>query len=232
MLDNKKKYKVGIIIPSYNERNTLHLVVQKLKIECLIIIVNDCSNDGTFNQMIIKRLIKKKKIKVINNKIRLGYDGSLQNGFLEAVKKKCEIIITIDADNQFDLSKIRKFIKIIQNKNIDLICTERKNISRLSEIVACKLFNLIWTLRDPFSGLKLYKITKQNKKKFLKYSNIRLYGLQYLIYFVLYKKKIVHYKIKIKKRIGNSKIGSSNFMVNLKMIMQQIRFLYFILKKN
>ena len=72
MLDNKKKYKVGIIIPSYNERKTLHLVIQKLRIKCLIIIVNDCSDDGTFDQKKIKRFIKKKKIKVINNKTRLG----------------------------------------------------------------------------------------------------------------------------------------------------------------
>jgi len=231
MLDNKKKYKVGIIIPSYNERKTLHLVIQKLRIKCLIIIVNDCSDDGTFDQKKIKRFIKKKKIKVINNKTRLGYDNCLRKGFIEALKKKCETIITIDADNQFDLSQVKKFIKIMQSNNYDLLCTERNNISRLSEIIACKIFNLIWKLRDPFSGLKLYKINKKNKKKFLKYSNNKLYGLQHLIHFVLDKKKIVNYGVKVKERTGNSKIGSSKFIVNIKMIMYLIVFFIFYVKK-
>ena len=86
-------------------------------------------------------------------------------------------------------------------------------------------------MRDPFSGLKLYKINKKNKKKFLKYSNNKLYGLQHLIHFVLDKKKIVNYGVKVKERTGNSKIGSSKFIVNIKMIMYLIVFFIFYVKK-
>ena len=64
-----KKYKLTIIIPAFNEKKTIEILLKifKIKISKQIIIVDDCSTDGTRNilkkyQDKIDKLIFHKKI--------------------------------------------------------------------------------------------------------------------------------------------------------------------------
>ena len=55
-MKNKKKIKLSVIIPCYNEIKTIDKIIQKVKsakpLEKEIIVVDDCSTDGTREQLI------------------------------------------------------------------------------------------------------------------------------------------------------------------------------------
>ena len=67
---NKENFKLSIIIPCYNEKDTIEIILKKI-IQNLndykflnyeILIVDDCSKDGTIQ--ILKKLVNDKKIVV------------------------------------------------------------------------------------------------------------------------------------------------------------------------
>ena len=114
MLFNKK---LSIIIPAYNEEKTLKSVVLK----CLrlgdVIVINDCSSDKSFE---ILNKINSKNLKIINNRYRLGYDGSLNKGINFSLKKNYKFLVTYDADDQFYYKDIIKFTKYLK-KNYQIV---------------------------------------------------------------------------------------------------------------
>ena len=58
-----KKYKLTVIIPAFNEKKSIEILLSQIfeiKISKQIIIVDDCSTDGTRN------ILKNMKIKLIN----------------------------------------------------------------------------------------------------------------------------------------------------------------------
>ena len=67
---NKENFKLSIVIPCYNEKDTIEIILKKI-IQNLndykflnyeILIVDDCSKDGTIQ--ILKKLVKRLQIKV------------------------------------------------------------------------------------------------------------------------------------------------------------------------
>ena len=99
-----KYKKVSIVIPVYNEEKTLEQIVdlvQKAPVENLekeIVLVDDCSKDGTKN--IYPKLTKKyKNIQVILKNPNEGKGAALRSGFQKATGN---IIIIQDADMEYD----------------------------------------------------------------------------------------------------------------------------------
>ena len=64
---NKETFKLSIIIPCYNEKSTINIILKKITeslktyqiLNYEIIIVDDCSNDGT--KELLNNLIQKRK---------------------------------------------------------------------------------------------------------------------------------------------------------------------------
>ena len=111
-----------VLIPAYNEYQSLRLLLKKISLKVLII--NDASTDET------RKLYKNKNVEIINNTKNLGYEKSLIKGFRFINKKypKIKNVITFDADgehNPNDLSKLIKYQKIV---NADLIICDRKKL--------------------------------------------------------------------------------------------------------
>ena len=159
---NKRPYKVAIIIPCYNEIKNIKKVLASLNNKYNVIIVDDGSNDRTnFDSF------KNKNISVLKHKFNMGYDAALTTGFKYAFKKKYDFVVSFDADNQFYANDLKKFIKEIIHNNHNLIIGERVKFQRLSENFSGFLFGLRFNIKDPFCGLKIYKINKISKKKFL-----------------------------------------------------------------
>ena len=110
---------VSIIIPVFNSKkfifDTLESVNNQTYQDFEIILVDDCSNDGTFQLL--------KKIEKKNNKIRL-FRTSKNSGTVAAprnlgVKKaNGDIICFIDSDDIWEKDKIEKQIKFLKNKKI------------------------------------------------------------------------------------------------------------------
>ena len=97
-LSNSKKFKYSIIIPCYNEDETIEQIIVnvqnliKLKtIDAEIIVVNDGSTDNS------KKFILKHEVKLIDNLNNSGLGASLKNGILNS---KSDFVVFIDSDGQ------------------------------------------------------------------------------------------------------------------------------------
>jgi len=133
-------------------------VLEKLKLEYEIILVNDGSTDGTKEKT--EKLAKENpRIKAINHPKNLGYGEALKSGFYNA---KYDTIVYTDGDGQFDFSEVTKFLEKI--KDYDLVIGYR--IKRQDPFFRI-LFNKGWklsllaffglTLKDVDCGFKMIR---------------------------------------------------------------------------
>ena len=115
--------KLSIIIPCYNENSTLPILLEKIQ-NCQIgdkeiIIIDDCSTDGT------KELLQSIKInvdKVLFQKINRGKGAAIRKGIQHA---SGEIIIFQDADMEYDPSEYNKLIQPIESGKADVVYGSR-----------------------------------------------------------------------------------------------------------
>lgn len=112
-----------VIIPSYNESLTIVDVVEKIKkvdnVDYLVI--DDFSFDTT------DIICKKNNINFIKNESNLGLSKSMRVGMEYALKNNYKYCIQFDGDGQHDALTIRKMIDIVENQDIDIVLTYRKN---------------------------------------------------------------------------------------------------------
>ena len=97
--------KLSIIIPVFNEINTIDIIVDKInKLKHLnkeIIVVDDFSNDGTTS--LLKNVVCKKVQRIVYHQKNLGKGAAIQSG-----KKFIKVDVVII---QGDLSKTTKFYR-------------------------------------------------------------------------------------------------------------------------
>ena len=116
--------KLSIIIPCFNEQNTISLVIDKILSsytgEKEIIVIDDCSNDKTSD--ILKTDLKNKIDKLILNPRNYGKGYSIRKGISIA---DGDIIIIQDADLEYDPSDYVKLIKPIEKGMADVVYGSR-----------------------------------------------------------------------------------------------------------
>ncbi len=115
---------VSIIIPCYNEKNTIStlvdLVINESEFDKEIIIIDDKSNDGT--REIIKNKISKKISKAIFHNKNLGKGAALRSGIKVATG---DIVLIQDADLEYNPQEYSKLIKPIKNGYADVVYGSR-----------------------------------------------------------------------------------------------------------
>ena len=102
---NKKTFKLSIIIPCYNEKNTIKKVIERINqsleyykiLRFEILIVDDLSNDGT--KEILNNLTDQEKIKIYFHNRNLGKGAAIHTA-LKYVNS--DIAIIQDADLEYD----------------------------------------------------------------------------------------------------------------------------------
>lgn len=113
--------KLSIIIPVYNEEQTISTILEKvttvnLPCEKEIIIINDASTDNTDNN--IKKWINKRKqkirIKAINHTRNRGKGAAIQNGIKVA---SGDYTLIQDADLEYDPYEIIKLLQPVIKKS-------------------------------------------------------------------------------------------------------------------
>lgn len=107
---------VSIVIPCYNEENNIVTVVNKVLDSPVenkeIIIVDDCSTDGT--RKILKEKVEPLVSKVIYKKKNCGKGAALRTGFRCATG---DVVIIQDADLEYDPMEYPKVVDpILQGK--------------------------------------------------------------------------------------------------------------------
>lgn len=104
------KPQLSVIIPVYNEKNTIKEIVRKVKavkIPKEIILVDDGSTDGTRE---ILKTMKSKNVKVALHKRNYGKGYAVRTGIKKA---SGEITIIQDADLEYEPNEFPKLIKPI-----------------------------------------------------------------------------------------------------------------------
>lgn len=116
--------KLTVIIPVYNEVNSIEKLIDLiLKINFInteIILVDDCSNDGTTE--LIKTKLTNKVQKTIFHEKNLGKGASIKSAqnFITG-----DIIIIQDADLEYDPNDYQELIKPIIDKEIKVVYGSR-----------------------------------------------------------------------------------------------------------
>lgn len=116
--------KLSIVIPVYNEEKSIETVIQSVKeavvpgIEKEIVIVDDCSKDGT------RGILKKyeNECRVIYHEVNTGKGGALHTGFKEATG---DYVLVQDADLEYDPREMTVLMEPVQKYNADAVFGSR-----------------------------------------------------------------------------------------------------------
>ena len=161
--------KISVIIPCYNEQNTLEILIDKVKSKCNfeheIIVVDDFSKDGSRE---ILNNISNKIDKIILNEKNFGKGYSIRKGFENAVG---EIIIIQDADLEYDPSDYETLLNPIIEGHADVVYGSRFISAKETRVLYFwhTLGNkFLTTISNMFSNLNLsdmeccYKVFKRD----------------------------------------------------------------------
>ncbi len=116
------KSKVLVIIPAYNEEESIERVVEDLTANCPqfdYLVVNDCSTDAT------EEILKRRGFNYISLPFNLGIGGAVQSGYLYAEQRGYDVAVQLDGDGQHDPAYIEKLIEPILNREADMAIGSR-----------------------------------------------------------------------------------------------------------
>ncbi len=143
----------AILMPAFNEAETIAEVVRNVSQCGLPLVVDDGSTDGT------AELAEGAGATVIRLSPNRGYEGALEAGFEAASRLDLRRVVTYDADGQFELAGLKAVIAAMASGNIRLVLGQRPEAARFGEW----LFNVYTRLRfgvgDILCGLKGYDVS-------------------------------------------------------------------------
>ena len=205
---------ISIVIPALNEEEGIKRTIESIPIENLnkmgydveIIVVDGGSKDKT------REIAESLGAKVIIEP-RKGYGRAYKTGFEHA---RGDIIVTGDADGTYPFELIPQFVKMLEEKNLDFINTNRfkgleKGSMSFMHIIGNKILTLAVRvlfgvkIEDSQSGMWIFK------RDLLKKLDIRGDGMEFSeeIKIEAFKKgKAIEVGIPYRKRIGEKKLKS------------------------
>ncbi|MCA9418307.1 MAG: glycosyltransferase family 2 protein, partial [Candidatus Omnitrophica bacterium] len=117
--------KLSIVIPVYNEENTVLSIVRKVKaveipLHKEILIVDDCSTDSTRKQL--EKLAGDADVRVLLQEKNQGKGAALRRGFSEATG---DIVLIQDADLEYDPKDYPELLRPILEDHADVVYGSR-----------------------------------------------------------------------------------------------------------
>ncbi len=150
---------LSIVIPCYNEKNTIHTILEEVEkvdlgtIQKEIVIVDDFSKDGTRD--ILEELKKTGKYKIIFQEVNQGKGAALKRGFIESTG---DAVIVQDADLEYDPEDYKKLLYAMYRGDGDVVYGSRfiggepRRVIYFSHEIANKVLTFLSNL---FSGLNI-----------------------------------------------------------------------------
>ena len=116
-----------VIIPTYNEKENVHSIIDAVLVENAhfeVLIVDDNSPDGT--AAIVEELIKSNdRIHILKRSGKLGLGTAYIAGFKYALQNDYDYIFEMDADFSHDPKKLNELLAKCQEEHVDLVVGSR-----------------------------------------------------------------------------------------------------------
>ncbi len=148
-------FTLSIVVPCYNEKDNIKKIVKKIHNSPVknkeIIIVDDCSSDGT--RYILEKEIKHFVNKIVYKELNNGKGATLKEGFKHVTG---DFVIIQDADMEYEPNDYVKVLEPLVNGECDVCYGSRflntKAKGNLANILANKFLTF---LSNIFTGLHL-----------------------------------------------------------------------------
>ncbi len=233
---------IAIVIPTYNEKDTLPSLIAKLTSEVKriaekfsIVIMDDSSPDGTGK--IAENLNKiYQNIIVIKRPSKLGLGSAYKQGFQFVLDKlNPDYVVQMDADHSHDPREISLMAEKIKDNDFVIASrhladsvvegwgARRKILHSIAGSFAKKCAKL--EITDPTSGFRMFKKSVLDAVNF---SEIKSDGFAFQVELLCYlRKKGLHGieipTIFVNRKIGKSKMGFGETLQFSKMCMNLLR---------
>ena len=115
------KNKIIVVLPAYNAEKTLEQTYSEIPKDIVdeIILVDDCSSDKTVE--ISQRL----GITVISHDINCGYGGNQKTCYVQALKRRGDIIVMLHPDYQYQPKLITSMVSMVSSGVFDVVLGSR-----------------------------------------------------------------------------------------------------------
>ncbi len=122
----KSKLKVALIIPCFNEEESIPGLFAEIKntrfsehVSVTPVFINDCSKDNS------KQILLNHTIEFIDLPVNLGIGGAVQTGFKYALREGYDVAVQMDGDGQHPPSELQKILDLIINNEADVVIGSR-----------------------------------------------------------------------------------------------------------
>lgn len=142
---------VAVIIPAFNEQETIDQVVKGVLPYGVPLVVSDASTDNT------AKYAEQAGAQVVSLTKNRGYDGAIDAGFEKAIALGFKYAITFDADGQHDPKLLEKYKQKLA-KGAKLVVGVRPRYQRPAELLFGSVSQYIYGVKDPLCGMKGYHL--------------------------------------------------------------------------
>jgi glycosyltransferase involved in cell wall biosynthesis len=117
-----ENFKLSVVIPVYNERQWIGELIRRVQavpIPKEVVIVDDCSTDGTRDLL---RKLEGGDVRVIYQPVNQGKGAALREGFRHATG---DVVVVQDADLEYDPAEYPRLIQPILDNRADVVYGSR-----------------------------------------------------------------------------------------------------------